>query len=283
MIAIFDEECVVPSSLRRVPGGMLTGSREISSGGGTVDFQEFVSGLSAFSSRGGREEKLRCAYSRLSPSALLNIGAVPTDDLILRAVAFKVYDMDRDGYISNGELFLVLKMMVGNNLKVRHTPSASWRSSPLELAFDLCAARMRNCNRLSIRRSWRLIRTGTYLSRCSAISSIETDGSHSDGKLSFDEFSAMVSNTVRPPRGLISQVLNLPLLGYRETNDPGRSLLILLQHGRFLAYCTPSDRTYLVSHIHDPQSCLPISSSFTGRKRRTARCQAWTYGTRCAG
>jgi Ca2+-binding EF-hand superfamily protein len=30
--------------------------------------------------------------------------------------------MDRDGYISNGELFLVLKMMVGNNLKVRDTP-----------------------------------------------------------------------------------------------------------------------------------------------------------------
>ncbi len=25
--------------------------------------------------------------------------------------------MDRDGYISNGELFLVLKMMVGSNLK----------------------------------------------------------------------------------------------------------------------------------------------------------------------
>lgn len=33
------------------------------------------------------------------------------------SVAFKVYDIDRDGYISNGELFLVLKMMVGNNLK----------------------------------------------------------------------------------------------------------------------------------------------------------------------
>jgi serine/threonine-protein phosphatase 2B regulatory subunit len=25
--------------------------------------------------------------------------------------------MDRDGFISNGELFIVLKMMVGNNLK----------------------------------------------------------------------------------------------------------------------------------------------------------------------
>jgi hypothetical protein len=38
--------------------------------------------------------------------------------LLNPVVAFKVYDVDRDGYISNGELFLVLKMMVGNNLKV---------------------------------------------------------------------------------------------------------------------------------------------------------------------
>src|ERR1700722_7050282 len=36
---------------------------------------------------------------------------------LFRVVAFKVYDMDRDGYISNGELFLVLKMMVGSNLQ----------------------------------------------------------------------------------------------------------------------------------------------------------------------
>ena len=68
MIAIFDED-----------------------GGGDVDFQEFVSGLSAFSSKGKKEQKLR--------------------------FAFKVYDIDRDGYISNGELFIVLKMMVGSNLK----------------------------------------------------------------------------------------------------------------------------------------------------------------------
>ena len=68
MIAIFDED-----------------------GGGDVDFQEFVSGLSAFSSKGNKEEKLK--------------------------FAFKVYDIDRDGYISNGELFIVLKMMVGSNLK----------------------------------------------------------------------------------------------------------------------------------------------------------------------
>ena len=60
-------------------------------GNGTVDFHEFISGLSAFSARGNIEEKLH--------------------------FAFKVYDIDRDGFISNGELFLVLKMMVGNNLK----------------------------------------------------------------------------------------------------------------------------------------------------------------------
>lgn len=60
-------------------------------GGGDVDFQEFVSGLSAFSSKGNKEQKL--------------------------SFAFKVYDIDRDGFISNGELFIVLKMMVGNNLK----------------------------------------------------------------------------------------------------------------------------------------------------------------------
>jgi len=95
-------------------------------GGGTVDFQEFVGTLSAFSSRGGREEKLR--------------------------FAFKVYDMDRDGFISNGELFLVLKMMVGNNLK----------DQQLQQIVD------------------------------KTIMEADKDG---DGKLSFEEFSTMVSNT----------------------------------------------------------------------------------------
>lgn len=33
------------------------------------------------------------------------------------AVAFKIYDVDKDGFISNGELFQVLKLMVGDNLQ----------------------------------------------------------------------------------------------------------------------------------------------------------------------
>ena len=37
--------------------------------------------------------------------------------LFFYVVAFRIYDMDNDGFISNGELFQVLKMMVGNNLK----------------------------------------------------------------------------------------------------------------------------------------------------------------------
>lgn len=72
-----------------------------------------------------------------------------------RSVAFKVYDMDRDGYISNGELFLVLKMMVGNNLK----------DGQLQQIVD------------------------------KTIMEADRDG---DGRLSFEEFMQMVSNTVRP-------------------------------------------------------------------------------------
>ena len=72
--------------------------------------------------------------------------------------------MDRDGYISNGELFLVLKMMVGNNLK----------DGQLQQIVD------------------------------KTIMEADKDG---DGKLSFEEFVQMVSNTVRPP----SQPPSIPM------------------------------------------------------------------------
>merc|ERR1712123_190747 len=58
---------------------------------GEVDFKEFIQGVSQFSVKGDKDTKLR--------------------------FAFRIYDIDNDGYISNGELFQVLKMMVGNNLK----------------------------------------------------------------------------------------------------------------------------------------------------------------------
>lgn len=103
MIAIFDED-----------------------GGGDVDFKEFINGLSVFSAKGNKREKLACMYESLSGAFLVchySHFCFPVDStshllcLRVKIVAFKVYDMDRDGYISNGELFIVLKMMVGNNLK----------------------------------------------------------------------------------------------------------------------------------------------------------------------
>ncbi|GMT09972.1 hypothetical protein PFISCL1PPCAC_1269, partial [Pristionchus fissidentatus] len=60
-------------------------------GNGEVDFREFIQGISQFSVKGDKNTKLK--------------------------FAFRIYDMDRDGFISNGELFQVLKMMVGSNLK----------------------------------------------------------------------------------------------------------------------------------------------------------------------
>ena len=119
--------------------------------------------MSAFSSRGGREEKLKCTFIPVSGYEA---------NFILDLVAFKVYDVDRDGYISNGELFLVLKMMVGNNLKVR----------------------LLNCIRTQTFLNARLQDQQLQQIVDKTIMEADLDG---DGKLSFDEFAQTVSNTVR--------------------------------------------------------------------------------------
>ena len=59
-------------------------------GNGEVDFKEFIQGVSQFSVKGDKMSKLK--------------------------FAFKIYDIDNDGYISNGELFQFLKM-ISSNLK----------------------------------------------------------------------------------------------------------------------------------------------------------------------
>lgn len=93
---------------------------------GEVDFREFIQGVSQFSVKGDKGTKLR--------------------------FAFRIYDVDNDGYISNGELFQVLKMMVGNNLK----------DSQLQQIVD---------------------KTILYADK------------DEDGKISFEEFCAVVGNT----------------------------------------------------------------------------------------
>ena len=57
---------------------------------GKISFLEFLNGLATLSTGADDEQKLK--------------------------FVFRVYDFDDDGVISNGDLFKVLKMMVGNNL-----------------------------------------------------------------------------------------------------------------------------------------------------------------------
>lgn len=61
-------------------------------GNGEVDFKEFIDGMSQFSVKGEKEAKLK--------------------------FAFKIYDMDKDGYISNGELFQVRLLFLLWKIKV---------------------------------------------------------------------------------------------------------------------------------------------------------------------
>merc|ERR1712066_762706 len=57
---------------------------------GTVSFIEFLLGLAKLAAGTSEEDKLHFAFS--------------------------IYDVNKDGFISNGDLFQVMKMMVGDNL-----------------------------------------------------------------------------------------------------------------------------------------------------------------------
>lgn len=63
---------------------------------GKISFSEFLSGITS---------------CHLGLASLYG-----TDEEHKLRFAFKIYDIDEDGFITNGELFTVLKMMVGNNL-----------------------------------------------------------------------------------------------------------------------------------------------------------------------
>ena len=73
---------------------------------------EFIEGISQFSVKGDKEAKLKCKIF-----ISLNLKLLIPKKISNKKVAFKIYDIDRDGFITNSELFQVLKMMVGNNLK----------------------------------------------------------------------------------------------------------------------------------------------------------------------
>ena len=74
--------------------------------------------------------------------------------------------MDRDGFISNGELFIVLKMMVGNNLKDQQLQQVCSNRPEYILIVQIVDK---------------------------TIMEADKDG---DGMISFDEFCQMVAATV---------------------------------------------------------------------------------------
>lgn len=85
-----DEFLAIPGVANNPLAGRLLETFD-KDGSGDVDFQEFITGLSVFSGKSEKDDKLR--------------------------FAFEIYDIDRDGFISNGELYIVLKKMVGDNLE----------------------------------------------------------------------------------------------------------------------------------------------------------------------
>lgn len=62
-----------------------------------------------------KEKKTRSYYVSLMTTVCAECRQVVLFSFFF-LVAFRIYDIDQDGFISNGELFQVLKTMVGNNL-----------------------------------------------------------------------------------------------------------------------------------------------------------------------
>ena len=109
---------------------------------GEVDFKEFVQGMSKFSSKADKEEKLR--------------------------FAFRIYDIDNDGFISNGELF-----QVGTMLLIIHLTSDSFQVLKIMVGSNLKGTQLQQIVDKTMR-------------------SVDCD---QDGKISFEEFCQIVGKT----------------------------------------------------------------------------------------
>ena len=135
------------------------------SGGGTVDFQEFVGGLSAFSSRGGREEKLRCKLFyliSLSRHLIIYISQSPSRCMIW--------------------IGMVSSQMVNYSWCWKWWWATIWR-------YD-------NHVPLTGTNNWLSLDLQDHQLQQIVDKTIMEADKDGDGKLSFDEFAMMVSNTV---------------------------------------------------------------------------------------
>ncbi|EEC04215.1 calmodulin, putative [Ixodes scapularis] len=158
-------------------------------GNGEVDFKEFIQGVSQFSVKGDKESKLR--------------------------FAFRIYDMDNDGFISNGELFQVLKMMVGNNLKeaqlqqiVDKTILFADRDEDGKISFDEFCSRAVD----------RLTSEWTHSCSCFRIYDMDNDGFISNGEL-FQVLKMMVGNNLKEAQ--LQQIVDKTIL-FADRDEDGK-------------------------------------------------------------
>lgn len=88
---------------------------------GGVDFKEFVLGLAQIcvgNAPLGLDNSLDSDDDSFSNTFSSTVDDEDTPVFLRKKLEFmfRIYDLDRDGYISNEELFKVLKMMTGENL-----------------------------------------------------------------------------------------------------------------------------------------------------------------------
>lgn len=121
-------------------------------GNGEVDFKEFIHGVSQFSVKGDKLSKLK--------------------------FAFRIYDMDNDGFISNGELF-----QVSINSPYRLPPLSSPPSSDESLTPAQVLKMMVGNNLKDAQLQQIVDKTIVFADK------------DEDGKISFDEFCSVVGNT----------------------------------------------------------------------------------------
>lgn len=142
-------------------------------GNGEVDFKEFIQGVSQFSVKGDKLSKLR--------------------------FAFRIYDMDNDGYISNGELFQVSEVSFCHeafiSLKMQHN---KMRSIYLVFwFFSISPIASNSICRLALQVLKMMVGNNLKDTQLQQIvdKTIVFADKDEDGKISFDEFCSVVGNT----------------------------------------------------------------------------------------
>ena len=116
---------------------------------------------------------------------------LPPPSLCLPPVTFRVYDVDNDGFISNADLYHVLKAMVGSNLNDVQLQQLVDRTI-IQVQQRGATLRIVLLNRMHARRSVCSLCLLCCV-RCSLAADSQGD-KDKDGKLNYEEFKDMIKD-----------------------------------------------------------------------------------------